>query len=299
MNSEPVSFDQQYEALKSGAAIVALADWTSFSITGGDRKSFLHNFCTNDVKRLVPGGSCEAFFTNVKGKIVGHGLIACREDELVFLGSPGQGAKLVSHLDRYVLREDVHLRDTTAERKFALIAGGELDMRETKELQWPLLARNDVGVFEGSSNASLTGLQNQGFVIVGSEAFDAARIEVGMPLFEVDFDEDNLPQEVGRDKEAISFTKGCYLGQETVARIDALGHVNQQIVGVRFFGSGIPTLGLELTKGGAVVGRVSSACYSPKLAAPLALSMVRRGANAINTRIESSIGECEVVALPV
>ena len=68
------------------------------------------------------------------------------------------------------------------------------------------------------------------------QRFDVARIEAGTPLFKVDFDDSNLPQEVGRDAEAISFTKGCYLGQETVARIDALGHVNQRIVGVQFTG---------------------------------------------------------------
>ena len=64
-------------------------------------------------------------------------------------------------------------------------------------------------------------------------AFETLRIEAGTPLFGVDFNDNNLPQEVGRDDRAISFTKGCYLGQETVARIDALGHVNQQLAGVR------------------------------------------------------------------
>ena len=84
----------------------------------------------------------------------------------------------------------------------------------------------------------------------GTAAFDALRIESGTPLFGVDFDEENLPQEVGRDELAISFTKGCYLGQETVARIDALGHVNQQLAGVRFAGPDVPDAKAELTQGG-------------------------------------------------
>jgi folate-binding protein YgfZ len=119
-----------------------------------------------------------------------------------------------------------------------------------------------------------------------------------VPLFGVDFDEQNFPQEVGRDREAISFTKGCYLGQETVARIDALGHVNQRLVGVRFDGSDIPGAGTELAQEGANVGKVTSAAYSPKLKAPLALAIVRREANNIGTRLDSPIGPCEVVALP-
>jgi folate-binding protein YgfZ len=120
-----------------------------------------------------------------------------------------------------------------------------------------------------------------------------------VPLFGTDFDENNLPQEVGRDREAISFTKGCYLGQETVARIDALGHVNQKLVGVRFSGVDIPAAGIELMKDGIQVGRVASAAYSPQLEAPLALAMVRREANAPGTALESPVGGCEVVTLPL
>src|SRR5438045_9660099 len=111
-SSETSPFDREYQALKTGRAVVELAGWSSISVTGADRQSFLHNFCTNDVKRLVPGASCEAFLTNVKGKIVGHGVLHCRESEMIFVGAPGQAARLMAHLDRYVIREDVQLHDT-------------------------------------------------------------------------------------------------------------------------------------------------------------------------------------------
>src|SRR5690349_12744845 len=97
--SEPQSFDREYQAIKTGRAVVELTGWSIVSVTGADRQAFLHNFCTNDVKRLTPGASCEAFFTNVKGKTVGHGLVCCRENELVIIGAPGQAARLVAHLD--------------------------------------------------------------------------------------------------------------------------------------------------------------------------------------------------------
>src|SRR3990172_7003946 len=109
MTVESASFEQQYQALRNGGAMVELTGWSSVTLTGADRQTFLHNFCTNDVKRLVPGTSCEAFITNVKGKIVGHGLITCRDNELVVIGAPNQGSELVAHLDRYVIREDVGL----------------------------------------------------------------------------------------------------------------------------------------------------------------------------------------------
>ena len=106
--------------------------------------------------------------------------------------------------------------------------------------------------------------------------FDAVRIESGTPLFGVDFDEENLPQEVGRDELAISFTKGCYLGQETVARIDALGHVNQGIAGVRFDGADVPAAKADLTQGDKPRD-TSLRRHTPRSSrAPLALAMVRR-----------------------
>ena len=70
----------QYHALRTGCGTVELTDWSSVTLTGADRQTFLNNFCTNDVKRLSPGDPCEAFLTNVKGKILGHGLVTCRED---------------------------------------------------------------------------------------------------------------------------------------------------------------------------------------------------------------------------
>jgi folate-binding protein YgfZ len=129
--------------------------------------------------------------------------------------------------------------------------------------------------------------------------FHALRIEAGTPLFGVDFDDRNFPQEVGRNEQAISFTKGCYLGQETVARIDALGHVNQQLTGVRFAGNRVPEPGSELMHAGKIAGHVTSATLSPQLQAPLALAMLRREHAGIGSLLESSIGACEVIPLPV
>lgn len=300
-SSETSSFDRGYQALKTGRALFELAGWTSISVTGADRQTFLNNFCTNDVKRLVPGASCEAFFTNVKGKIVGHGVLNCRENEMVFIGAPGQGLRLVEHLDRYVIREDVKLRDTTEERSYLLVAGGPSG-DSSRSSSWDIVGRGDSKLFEleaGEASEIVRGLVADRFVVAGPQAFEAARIEAGMPLDGVDFDEHNLPQEVGRDKQAISFTKGCYLGQETVARIDALGHVNQRLVGVRFFGSDVPMRSAELMLQDRIAGVVTSAVFSPKLGAPLALAMVRREANSLGKRLSSAIGEGEVIALPL
>jgi folate-binding protein YgfZ len=330
MSQVPVDRDE-YNALTDRCGVVQLAGWSSITLTGNDRQTFLHNFCTNDIKRLAPGTSCEAFFTNVKGKIIGHGLVTCRDAELVIIGPPAHSATLAAHLDRYVIRENVAVRDTTSERSYILLAGGAtarslllgivppeenrgagqqslvnasglLANHRVHWNRWELLGRIFSGLLEVAASeisAVRQALTDQGAESCDESLFHTLRIEAGMPLFGVDFDDRNLPQEVGRNDQAISFTKGCYLGQETVARIDAMGHVNQQLAGVRFAGEALPEIGADLTDAGKTVGHVTSAAFSPKLDAPLALAMVRREHSAAGTHLHSPIGVCEVVALPV
>ena len=128
-------------------------------------------------------------------------------------------------------------------------------------------------------------------------AFEAARIEAGFPLHVRDITERNLPQEVARDDRTISFRKGCYLGQETVARIDALGHVNQLLVGLRFAGQEVAPPGLELFTDAAKAGHVTSAAFSPRQQCAVALAYVRRGHHTPGTRLDSSHGTAEVISL--
>jgi folate-binding protein YgfZ len=292
---------EQYDALRSGGGYFELANWSSVTFTGGDRVKFLNSFSTNDVTKLSPGLNCEAFITNVKGKTIGYGLIDCREEELVFITVPNQGRALLEHFDRYIIREDVQLRDTSGERWYLHVLMLP-PLQSARWIGWRLLGRESGAVFEvaAADGPQLRQvLSDRKCARCDLAAFESLRIEAGTPLFGVDFDESNLPQEVGRDGAAISFTKGCYLGQETVARIDALGHVNQRLVGVRFSGAEVPATGTELLRDGAKVGRVTSAAFSPRLGAPLSIAMVRREANAAGTRLDSAVGECEVVALPL
>ena len=121
---------------------------------------------------------------------------------------------------------------------------------------------------------------------------------MGTPLFGQDVTSDNLPQEVDRGAAAISFTKGCYLGQETVARIDAMGHVNQRLLGLRLAGDTVPPAGSQIEVDGKLAARITSSCYSPRLSAALALAYVRRGHDQIGNRLASEFGEAEVTALP-
>ena len=301
-----------------------LTDRTQIELRGDDRASFLHNLCTNEIRKLPAGAGTEAFLLDAKGHVLGFVNVYCRPDSLVLETVPGQGPRLLAHLDRYLIREKVELHDRTDTWAELLLDGPEAatKLNALSTVAMPArvgdnldaqLAGISVSVravdFTGAGGLLLSCAREQveplrsalvaaDCVPVDATTFEATRIEAGTPLYGVDITEKNLPQEVARDARAISFVKGCYLGQETVARIDALGHVNKTLCGVRFAGSEIPPAGTELTADGKPAGEVTSAALSPRLGTPLALAYLRRGSNPPGTQLGSSIGPAEVVTLP-
>ncbi len=315
----------QYDALTAGVGLAELASRTLIELTGRDRVAFLNSFTTGDVKKLPTGRGCEAFVTSPQGKTLGHVLILARDDSLLVWTVPSQAAALVGHLERYIISEDVVLCDRSDQWSTLLVAGAgsvELLQRATgimpraEPVAWIDCKLADLPVtavraeYAGPASFLLLtrvehaprvalALEQAGAVRASDAAVEMARLEAGMPLFGRDITDENLPQEIGRDNVAISFTKGCYLGQETVARIDALGHVNRQLVGVQFASTAIPPAGTQLAAGGKQVGHVTSAAWSPKLAAPLAMALVRRAQAKPGTPLSSEHSAAVVVALPV
>ena len=315
-----------YQALTAAGGYVELADWSTVTMTGEDRQAFLHNMCTNDIRGLSPGEGCEAFCTDVKGKIVAHVYILARETQLELLTVPGQAETLIAHLDRYIIREDVQLLDRTSETCWLLIVGAranrvlaELGIPAQLENPWQhtllpveaaecLIARCDLlgsdGFLLGCACQTISQvearLQSNGAQRCSVAAWNALRIESGLPLFGADYSSAQLPQEIDRDQRAISFNKGCYLGQETIARIDALGHVNQKVVLLQFADTALLEAdvrqGLELSVDGKSVGQVTSGCWSPHFKAPLALALVRRGSNLLGSKLASAVGAATVIA---
>ena len=300
----------QYQALTAGTGVYLLSNWSCVSIDGADRSSFIQNFCTNDVQQLEPGHACEAFLTDVKGKTLGHVLVCCADQRLRLLTVPGQSHRIIDHLDRYLIREDVQLSDDSHETAFHLVTGPQqiadvLDQsgnsRDVFRMPVDFLGIAHAKVIEtpvGAISAVTEALLSLGATRCLDEAFHAVRIEAGLPLYGIDFNESNLPQEIGRDSSAISFTKGCYLGQETVARIDALGHVNRLLKGIRFPQGDVPTTPLELTCEGDRVGELTSVTFSPQLDGPLGLAIIRREQCQEGCQLDSLAGPCQVVPLP-
>jgi folate-binding protein YgfZ len=294
----------QYAAATTKARLIRLPRWSTLAVSGRDRAAFLHNMCTNDIRRLAPGDQCEAFLTDVKGKIVGHVIVMATDETLLLVGVPGTAETLAGHLDRYIIREDVQLADVSATHEWFLWIGPDAvwvgDARAeplagSKRLNWSFdLAK--ATLWPGGRWSWKLPVHGPAPSPVDDLVWHALRVESGWPLFGVDFDGSNLPQEVGRDAQAISFRKGCYLGQETVARIDALGHVNKRLGTVRLGGEA--AAGDELFAGGESVGRVTSASYSPRLNGWLAMAMVRRGHNEPGAQIACRDRPAEVIATP-
>lgn len=270
---------------------------------GPDRASFLHNFCTAEIRKLPVGRGCEAFVTTVQGKVLDFVTVFAGAESLTVSGMPGGGARLVAHLDRYLIREKVELHDRSdawAELVLAGpqapgvlaalgagalpgepwgeamvdLAGQSVRVRRISELNVPAYAL----VMCSSGVAGLVqALAQAGASEVDRGLGEILRIEAGFPAYGQDITEKNLPQEVDRDDRAISFTKGCYLGQETVARIDALGHVNRTLCRLQFAGPVVPAAGTALEQQGQAVGEVTSAAWSPRAGAALGLGYLRRG----------------------
>lgn len=321
----PAEFLRQYAALTEGVGLAVLPDRTLLAVTGPDRTTFLHAFTTNDIRRLTPGRGCEAFVTSHQGKTLGHVLVFCETEQLVLDTSPGQAGSLKAHFERFLITEEVAFTDQTGQRLDLLVAGpqaaallGELcgtpppaemlghrpatlDGRPVSVRHVPYAGVDSffVVVAPPDREAVCGLLEGAGAVPCDSAALEACRIEAGFPLYGRDISADNLPQEVNRNAAALSFTKGCYLGQETVARIDALGHVNRVLMGLRFEPQVQLHPGERLTAEGAEAATITSFAYSPRVKGVLALAYVRSRFARPGTRLSTPHGPAEVLTLPL
>jgi len=318
------SSEKEYAALHASVAVVDVADRTQIELRGPDRIKFLHGLCTNEIRRLEAGQGCELFLLDARGHILAHGAVFAGEESLVFETVPGQAQKLLTHLDRYLIREQVLLANRAPQWAELLLAGpqaAECLARTVGGVQDQLprtrLAHAQFSRPQGAVEVrcvdwieppafllSVPALElvsvwqrllSAGAVACGSEAFEQARIEAGYPWYDVDITEQNLPQEVNRDNLTISFTKGCYLGQETVARIDALGHVNKKLVRVHFTRAEACGPGEALHAAGKPAGSVTSSARSPRLGGVVGLAYVRREFWASGTVLDSACGPVHIL----
>ena len=280
------SVQNEVDCLKNEAGFVRLSDSAVVELTGEDRVKFLNSFCTNDITKLEAGDQTEAFILNGKGKsLCFANVLACADRLLLVFNRAATAPELIAHLDKYLIREDVELSDRSSELAVWFIAGEQAAVK-LAELKWDDLVLSAaevagegwllVGSASDSDSIEAT-MASQQIRACSTEALLVRRVESVTPWNGVDVTIDNLPQELDRDEKSISFNKGCYLGQETVARLDALGRVNWLLRGFVSPEGAEPAVGDKLEVDGKAVARITSVAYSETENRWIAIGYAKRG----------------------
>ncbi len=298
-----INYELMFDAVRNRAAVCRLPERGTLEVTGADAASFLNNFCTNDIVHLQPGQGCEAFFTTLQGKSISLAWLFRNAGGVTIDCGEAKAASLLGHLDRYLIMEKAKLKDRSHDFVSWLVVGPM-----TREmLQQAFCALPDEAAYAhapcklGENSVELRDVElawPQGIVVVARapiaddveraiislgiermslEVVDALRIENRYPANGHEVTEERLPQEMLRDVTAISFKKGCYLGQETIARLDALGHVNWHLVRLSFAtdASLIPGQPLD-GNDGKPAGQITSVARVAEGESLRALAIVRR-----------------------
>lgn len=306
----------EYHALRRGVGLCDVSHRGLIRMTGKDRQRFLHAMVSNDTQRLQPGQGCYATFLNAKGHLVADFVVSAEPDAYLLELEPAIVESLITALDYFVISEDVVMQDESGQWGLLALQGPQAASACTQVLGQDVSTLEPYASLHGQiadhlvccMQRSYTG--DAGYVLcmpvdalpdvwqalwaqrdtcglhaVGLAMLDVARIEAGIPVFGRDMSDATLPLEANLDA-AISYTKGCYIGQEVIARIEARGHVNRKLVGLLLDGEALPEPGTPLATPQREVGWITSAVYSPSRQHNIALGYVRREVLAPGTVLE-------------
>jgi folate-binding protein YgfZ len=305
-----------YGYLRRSAGVLDLSSRSRVCVTGTDRQRFINGQVTNNVKDLKGGQGCYAALVTAKGKMQSDLFIYCLPDELLLDFEPGLTAAVTERLERYVIADDVQVVDVGSIYGLLTVQGPRsTDVARAVGLEPPSAPLNsarsesagaevycmnnargtalgfDVFVPTGQAGAMQARLMEAAAKVEGGassiDALEIMRIESGIPKFGVDMDETNLASEAGIEARAISYSKGCYIGQEVISRIRAFGQVARSLRGLRLPSelSRLPQKGDRLFHDGKEVGYVTSSCQSLALKSNIALGYLRREHNSAGTEL--------------
>ncbi len=302
-----------YRTLTEACGLVDRAGRGRLALTGPDAKTFLQGQVTQDIEGLEPGRGAYAAFLTHKGKMLGDLRVLDLGDELLLSCERVSLQELFNMIRRYKLGSDVELHKRTLEMgELSLIgpdarrvAGADaLGAEEHDNVRAEIgghpvvLVATDAGVDVFCAAERVEGVRGAlvaaGAVEAGEAAAEVVRVERGRPRYGIDLDDSVIPQEAGLNERAVSFTKGCYVGQETVARLHYRGKPNRHLRGLRLSAPVEP--GTPLLLGEKEVGRVRSSVVSPANG-PIALALVRREAGPGDT-LAAGEATAEVAELP-
>jgi folate-binding protein YgfZ len=278
---------EQIEAAKAGALAVPHADLATLVVTGGDRVSWLNGLVTCDLAKRAAGTAVYGLAVARSGKVITDATVVFDDEGArVLVAVPAAVVDaLRAHMDHYLVMEDAEM----APGSDAFVAWGIHGPRAGEALEAArragaaggLLDRTGLGgafVLAPKERAADVAAALAGVATVGNPAgWDALRLERAVPRFGVDFDAQTYPQEAALEKTAVSFDKGCYLGQEVVCMLQMRGKVKRKLAALVLDGADAPAAGAAVTdEAGAAVGEVTSAAPSPTLGKAVALAMIKR-----------------------
>ena len=316
----------QIGATRTGAGVAARPEVRTLRLSGPDRLRFLNGMVTNDVSKLSPGEGLIAVKTNNRGRIEGLMRVRCAEDALLLDLLEAAAEKVLTVLDMFIIMDDCQIEDISDSREVVTVLGpsaavivAAAGLGDHAGLTANCFASSDTGAAVADLSLGLRGLELHvpagrgpalidalvaaGAAACDAAAFDILRIEAGVPIDGRDLDDETIPMEA-RLEAAISTEKGCYVGQEVIARATIQGQVAYLLVGLHLDGDGLPPEGADLVEPGAdkVYGELCSVVVSPSLQRTIGLAYVHRKREAVGTTLEvhadGSTWAATVVALP-
>ncbi len=323
----------EYHAVRAAAGLIDFAHRGLLQFTGPDRLSFLQGMLSNDMRALKPFDGAYATILTQQGKVIADVRVLCAMNSFYLDFWEVLKGKILDHLNRYLIADEVEIADRSQEYTNISIQGPEAEvlLRRiiARDVELPVRAKqhamldidgaavcvvhdNHTGEAGYDLITPLSAVANiaqkltdtgkrHGARWIGEETQNILRIEAGIPRYGVDFSEDNLLLEVGIEH-AVSFTKGCYLGQEVVERIRSRGHVNKKLSGVLLDGETPSTTGAVIEGRGKPIGVITSSVFSPALERPIALGYLNKDfwspGQEVSIKTEQSETRATVTALP-
>jgi folate-binding protein YgfZ len=321
----------EYEAVCHHAGAFDLSYLGKLRVSGRDRVRFLHNLVSNDIKNLKTGTGCYATLLTHQGRMESDLYVYAMESEFLLECSPAGRDRLFQSLNKYIVSDVVTVEDVSTEFCVLSIQGPR--SREFLERSlgiplehvsllghrtiagssgpWTVVRRDRTGCdgydlwlpFQDAPEVWRRWVEGNGVLPAGHLALDWLRTEAGIPWYGVDMDERNLPMEMGLTSAAISLTKGCYRGQEIVARVIYRGNLGRQLGAVAVDHAEPPARGAEVRAAGTKIGEVTSAIVSPRLQRPLALAVLKTDFLTAGTSVEVTYGTTahpgKVVTVPL
>ena len=295
--------EREAAALRMDAGLVDLAWRGVIEMTGRDRARFLHGMCTNDIKKLQPGQGCMAAIVNRQGKMVAEMIALAAENTLLLEMDRANLQATIDHLARFLVADDVALKISDAAvvglwgpRAQTLLGAKDLPDFNFVVREGVVVARNRTIGLEGyhliipaEKTDEVGRLLGHGVKPAGFEAYETLRIETGFPRWGADMDAALLPMEAGLEPIAISYAKGCYIGQEVIQRVKTYSEPPKTLVQLQVEGA---AAGDKILAGAEEVGTVTSAIRST------ALGLVRKEFKSPGTEVTISGKPARVRALP-